>query len=103
MSKELVSRPREPVSLFGVMDELATNGASVYKSAETQEFLTRFNIRHRVASAYNPHSNQLVEGAIKAAKRMLRDNTGPRERSTTTSTSPPSWHTETSRTLRRPC
>ena len=35
-----------------------------------------FGIRHRVASAYNPHSNQLAEGAVKAAKRMLRDNTG---------------------------
>ena len=31
---------------------------------------------HWVASVYNPHSNQLAEGAVKAAKRMLRDNTG---------------------------
>ena len=29
-----------------------------------------------MASAYNPHSNQLVEGSVKAAKRILRDNTG---------------------------
>ena len=43
------------------MDELATDGASVYKSAETQEFLTRFDIRHRLSSAYNPHSNQLAD------------------------------------------
>ena len=48
----------------------------VYKSAKTQEFLSRFGIMHRVASVYNPHSNQLAEGAVKAAKRMLRDNTG---------------------------
>ena len=76
MSKELVSRLREHVGIFGVMDELATDDASVYKSAETQEFLARFGIKHRVASAYNPHSNQLVGGSVKAAKRILRDNTG---------------------------
>ena len=58
------------------MEELATDGASVYKSAETQEFLARFGIKHRVASAYNPHSNQLADGTIKTAKRMLRDSTG---------------------------
>ena len=58
------------------MDELALDNASVYKSAEAQEFLARFGIKHRVARAYTPHSNQLAEGTIKAAKRMLRDNTG---------------------------
>ena len=71
-----MSRLREHVGTFGVMDELATDGASVYKSAKTQEFLSRFGIRHRISRANNPHSNQLAEGAIKAAKRMLRDNTG---------------------------
>ena len=59
------------------LDELASDGASVYMSSEVQEFLTRFGVRHRVASAYNPHSNQRAEGAVKAAKRMLEDNTGP--------------------------
>ena len=58
------------------MDKLATEGASVYKSAETQEFLFRLCIKHRVASAYNPPSNQLADGAVEAAKRMLRDNSG---------------------------
>ena len=62
---------------FGVMDELASDGATVYMSSEVQEFLARFGVRHRVASAYNPHSNQRAEGAVKAAKRLLEDNTGP--------------------------
>ena len=75
-SKELMSRLRDHVGTFGVMDELATDGATVYQSAKTQDFLSRFGIKHRVSSAYNPHSNQLAEGAVKAAKRMLRDNTG---------------------------
>ena len=75
-AKELISRLRERMVTFGVMDELATDGATVYTSTETKEFLKRFGIRHRVSSAYNPHSNQMAEGAIKAAKRMLRENTG---------------------------
>ena len=41
-----------------------------------QEFLTRFRIRHRVSSAYNPHSIQRAEGAVKVAKRMVRDSKG---------------------------
>ena len=56
-SKELVSRLWDYVGTFKVMDELATDGASFYKSTETQEFLSRFGIKHRVASAYNPHFN----------------------------------------------
>ena len=38
---------------FGVMDELATDSASVYTSTETQEIFKRFGIRHSVSSAYN--------------------------------------------------
>ena len=76
MAKELISKLREFVATYGVMDELATDGATVYKSAETQELLARLGIKHRVLSAYNSHSNQLAEGAVKAARRLLRDNTG---------------------------
>ena len=36
MSKELVSGLRDHMGTFGVMDELATDGASVYQSAKTQ-------------------------------------------------------------------
>ena len=43
------------------MDELPTDGASVYKSAETQEFLTRFSTKRRVENAYTPHSYRLAE------------------------------------------
>ena len=46
------------------------------RADQTQEFLKRFGIWHRVSSAYNPHSNQMAEEAVKPAKRMLRDNTG---------------------------
>ena len=56
-TKELVTRLREYMGTFGVMDELATDGATVYMAGKVQEFLARLGVRHRVSSAYNPHSN----------------------------------------------
>ena len=65
------------MSTFGVMEKLATDGDSVYTSKEVQDFLSRYGVHHRVSSSYFPYSNQRAEGAVRAAKRMLRDNTGP--------------------------
>ena len=48
-AKELISRLREHMVTFRVMDELATVGATVYMSTETQEFLKRFGIWQRVS------------------------------------------------------
>jgi hypothetical protein len=38
--------------------------------------LKAWGIRHRLSSAYNPHSNCRVELAVKVGKKLLRDNTG---------------------------
>ena len=76
MAKELVFWLREHMGTFGVLDKLALDGTLVYKSTNVQEFLARFRIRHRLSSAYNPHFNQLAEGAVKSTKRTLKDNRG---------------------------
>ena len=68
LSKELVSRLRDYMGTLRVMDECATDGPSVYKSAKTQEFLAKFCFRHRLWSAYNPHSNQLAEDPSRQAR-----------------------------------
>ena len=47
-------------------------------------------------------ANQLAESAVKAAKRMLRDNTGRRACLTRTSTLPPSWPTKVGWTPKPP-
>ena len=39
-----------------------------------QKFLSQWGVHHRQSSAYNPHSNARAELAVKAGKRMLRDN-----------------------------
>ena len=74
---ELLTVLRRYMGTFGVMEELATDGDTVYTSKEAQEFFKRFNIKHRVSSSYFPHSNQRAETAVKAAKRMIQENTGP--------------------------
>ena len=66
---------REYCSNWGIPEELATDGATVYTSAHTRQFLRQYGIRHRLSSAYFPHSNQFLEGSVKAAKRMIRENT----------------------------
>ena len=43
----------------------------------TQHFFRRWDIRHRVSSAYLPRSNGRAEVAVKSAKRLLRSNVGP--------------------------
>ena len=75
-TSELLTVLRSYMGTFGVMEELATDGDTVYTSREAQEFFKRFDIKHRVSSSYFPHSNQRAETAVKAAKRMIQDNTG---------------------------
>ena len=45
-------------------------------SHKVQEFLRAWGCKHRVSSAYFPHSNTRVELGVKLMKRMLRDNIG---------------------------
>ena len=45
-------------------------------AGETQKFLRVWGVKHRVSSAYFPHSNQRAEGAVKTVKRLIADNTG---------------------------
>lgn len=75
---ELVTALRDYFGVYGTPEEIATDGASVYVSATVQRFLEAWSVRHRVSSAYNPHSNLRAETAVKTIKRLIRDNTGVR-------------------------
>lgn len=75
-SEELVRLLRVHFCSYGVLEELATDGAPVYVSQVTKKFLELWGVAHRVASAYNPHSNLRAESAVKSMKRLLADNTG---------------------------
>merc|ERR1712106_1271177 len=65
---------REQFSNFSIPEELATDGGPQMMSTEVQGCLTRWGVRHRLSSAYFPHSNSRAELTVKAGKRLLRDN-----------------------------
>ena len=76
-SEELIAALREFFCTFGVPEQLASDGASVYLSSKTQAFLKTWGVRHRVSTAYNPHSNLRAETAVKSMKRLITQNVGP--------------------------
>ena len=51
------------MGILGVIDGIASDGTSIYKSAGEQEFLDRPEVRRKESSAYNHHSIQLAKGA----------------------------------------
>ena len=63
-------------SIFGVPAELSSDGGPEFSASLTKEFLDKWDVKHRVSSAYFPQSNGRAEVAVKAAKRLLRANTG---------------------------
>ena len=62
--------------MYGVPEELATDGTMVYMARETQEFLQTWGVCHRVSSSYFPHSNLRAETGVKSMKCLISQNTG---------------------------
>jgi transposase InsO family protein len=54
--------------------EIASDRGREYTASATTRFLKDWDVRHRLSSAYFPHSNQCAELGVKNAKRMLREN-----------------------------
>ena len=59
---------------FGVPEQLSSDGGPEFVSKETEDFLKRWGIEHRLSSAYNPRSNGRAECAVKSMKRLLTSN-----------------------------
>ena len=73
-ARRFTSCLREIFSTFGVCEELATDGASIFTGGLTQSFLRDWGVKHRLSSVANPHSNCRAEIAVKQSKRILTDN-----------------------------
>ena len=67
----LIAAHRALSATFGVPGEMSSDGGPEFSSAATADFLTRWEVRHRMSSAYFPQSNGRAEVAVKKAKRML--------------------------------
>ena len=70
----LISALKTHFSTFGISLEVASDGGPEHTASETERFLKDWEVRHRLSSAYFPHSNQRAELGVKSAKRMLREN-----------------------------
>ena len=75
VAEMLVKLLRKHFLTYGVSVEIATDGGLEFVSSVTQNFLSQWGVRHRLSSAYHPHSNQRAEMGVKTAKRFIRDNT----------------------------
>lgn len=65
-------------AIFGVPEEIATDGGPPFESQEYNQLLKQWNIRKRLSSAYYPKSNGRAEAGVKTAKRILLGNVDPR-------------------------
>ena len=65
-------------SIFGVPQELASDGGPPFDSLEYRNFLITWNIQRRLSSAYYPQSNGRAEVGVKSAKRILLGNVDPK-------------------------
>ena len=73
----LISALRMLFSTFGVPEEISSDGGPEFSASLTADFLSLWEIHHRVSSAYYPQSNGRAEVAVKKAKRILMENIGP--------------------------
>ena len=62
---------------WGIPQTLSTDGDPIFTSQEMETWLKRWDVHHRVSSAYFPRSNKRAEVAVKSGKRMIMDNVGP--------------------------
>ena len=67
-------------SIFGVPQELASDGGQPFDSSDYRNFLQQWNIHCRLSSAYYPQSNGRAEAGVKTAKRILLGNVDPKTR-----------------------
>ena len=74
----LVKALRSHFITHGAPEEISTDGGPEYTAKETQNFLQRWNVAHRLSSSYHPRSNLRAELGVKVIKRMLRENIGPK-------------------------
>jgi hypothetical protein len=56
---------------FGIPETLTSDGGPEYTAGNTQEFLRKLGVHHRLTSVGFPHTNQKAEKSVGSAKRWL--------------------------------
>ena len=73
-ARGLITCLRRMFATFGVPNQLSSDGGPEFKASLTKEFLSTWDVEHRVSSAYNAESNGRAEVAVKSTKRLLMSN-----------------------------
>ena len=73
----LVSSLGRTFTIFGVPEELASDGGPEFTASTTTRFLKNYGVHHRLSSVAFARSNGRAEVGVKTMKRLLLDNTGP--------------------------
>ena len=73
-ARGLISCLREWFRLFGVPEQLSSDGGTEFTADSTRGFLKTWGVTHRISAAYNPQSNGRAEVAVKTVKRLMRSN-----------------------------
>ena len=70
-AKSLIKNLTDHFSKFGIPVRLFTDGGLQFTAGETQEFLKRWGVNHRLSTPHYPQSNGLAESAVKTVKALL--------------------------------
>ena len=73
----LINALKDTINIFGVPEELSSDGGPEFTAAFTKKALKEWGTHHRISSVAHARSNGRAEVAVKSMKRLLMDNTGP--------------------------
>ena len=74
-SDKLIEKCRKVFEAYGVAEEISSDGGPQFVAQQFKKFLEDWGVRHRISSAHYPQSNGRAEVGVKAAKRIIYDNT----------------------------
>ena len=74
---ELIEAIKAHCEIFGIPEELSSDGGSQFVASKTTEFFKNWGIKHRRSSVAFPHSNCRAELGVKLIKRMIVNNISP--------------------------
>ena len=75
-AKQLIQVIKSHCEVFGIPEEISSDGGPQFCASETKQFFKDWGIHHRLSSTAFPHSNCRAELGVKTVKRLLTDNIG---------------------------
>ena len=73
-SKTLCNWLADHIKIFGMPEIISTDRGTEFMALDFQNMMKENDIHHRTSSAYNPHSNNRAETAVKSMKRLLDEH-----------------------------